>query len=249
MSVQDVNTVSLDRVTRDRVVVEAVEAYAVLQFVWERLRASRDSDGRMMPLPALGALAISATGDIDAMRPSDEVSRTMRPPHEVAQELGHLLLQLVSSGRPDLVGVPIPCLDAIRRVSLRAPVPGGLRPISAPETLFTALEMFRPRDTYGARAALFARWKASRSTRTVRAEIRPDHRVDVTPVSRDQVAASRQVSPTHRTDGRPPRPADLELRLQFESTPALGSAPAAAHVPDRPARPDPTIPRGRLSLA
>ena len=53
MNVQDLDTVSLDRVIGDRVPVEPVEAYAVLQFVWERLRASRDSDGRMMPLPAL----------------------------------------------------------------------------------------------------------------------------------------------------------------------------------------------------
>lgn len=248
MSVQDVNTVSLDRVTRDRVVVEAVEAYAVLQFVWERLRASRDANGRMMPLPALGALAISATGDIDAMRPAGDVTRTMRPPHDVAQELGHLLLQLVSSGRPDLVGVPIPCLDAIRRVSMRAPVPGGLRPISAPEALFTALEMFRPRDTYAARAALFARWKASRGSRSIRAEMRADHRVDVAPAARDQGATARQGSPTHRTGGRPPRRAGVELRLQFDSTPALAPALASESVSERPARPEPTGPRSRLSL-
>ena len=101
MNVQDLVTVSLDRVIGDRVPVEPVEAYAVLQFVWEQFRASRDGDGRMMPLPALDALAISATGDIDTMRRAGEVSRTMRPPHEVAQELGHLLGQLLSSGGPD----------------------------------------------------------------------------------------------------------------------------------------------------
>ena len=33
------------------------------------------------------------------MRRAGEVSRTMRPPHEVAQELGHLLGQLLSSGQ------------------------------------------------------------------------------------------------------------------------------------------------------
>jgi len=249
MSVQDFDTVSLDRVTGDCVVVEPTEAYAIVQFVWERLRQSRDADGRMMPLPALGALAISATGDIDAMRPSREVSRTMRPPHEMAQELGHLLLQLVSSGRPDLVGIPMPCLDAIRRVSMRVPIPGGLRPISAPEALFTALEMFRPRDAYDARAALFVRWRTSRSTRAVRAEARPEHRVDVTPAARDQVTASRQGSPTHRPGVRPARRAAIELRLQFDTTPDPRPAQAIANVPGRAPRPEPTIPRGRLSLA
>ena len=157
MNVQDLVTVSLDRVIGDRVPVEPVEAYAVLQFVWEQLRASRDGNGRMMPLPALDALAISATGDIDTMRRAGEVSRTMRPPHEVAQELGHLLGQLLSSGGPDQP-FRTACLDAVRRVTLRAPIPGGLRPIAAPEALFTALEAFRPRDTFAARAALFARW-------------------------------------------------------------------------------------------
>ena len=91
MSAQDLAAVSLDRVISDHVPVEPVEAYAVLQFVWERLRSSRDADGRMMPLPALDALAISATGVIDARRPPGPVSRTMRPPHELARELGHLL--------------------------------------------------------------------------------------------------------------------------------------------------------------
>ena len=120
MNVQDLVTVSLDRVIGDRVPVEPVEAYAVLQFVWEQLRASRDGDGRMMPLPALDALAISATGDIDTMRRAGEVSRTMRPPHEVAQELGHLLGQLLSSGGPDQA-----CPDSLPR---RGPPGGAARP-------------------------------------------------------------------------------------------------------------------------
>lgn len=247
MSVQDIHTVSLDRVTSDRIVVDPVEAYAVLQFVWERLRSSRDGDGRMMPLPALGALAISATGDIDAMRPSREVIRTMRPPHEMAQELGHLLLQLVSSGRPDLVGVPMPCLDAIRRVSMRVPVPGGLRPIAAPEGLFTALEMFRPRDAYASRASLFARWRASRIVRPVKADVRPDHRVDVTPAARDQASPSRQASATHRTGGRSRRPA-FELRIQFDPTPVSPNTPQVESARPAAAVPGPGHSRGRLSL-
>lgn len=214
------DTVSLDRVTHDGVIVEPAEAYAVGQFVWERLRQSRDKDGRMMPLPALGALVISATGDIDATRRTTEVSRTMRRPHEMAQELGHLLCQLVSSGRPDLVGLPVACLDAIRRVSLRIPVPGGLRPILAPEALFTALEMFRPRDAYAARAALFARWSSSRSARTVSGEARPGHRVA------------------------------RELRLQLDSTLVLPQPHAGGGVSARDGLtgPDPKIARGRLSL-
>ena len=249
MSVHDVDTVSLDRVTADCVVVEPSEAYAIVQFVWERLRTSRDSDGRMMPLPALGALAISATGDIDAMRPTREVNRTMRPPHEMAQELGHLLLQLVSSGRPDLVGVPIPCLDAIRRVSMRVPVAGGLRPISAPEALFTALEMFRPRDSYVARATLFARWRTARITRPVRIDSRPEPRLDVTPLARDPLTTSRQGSPTHRTGARPARRPAFELRLKFDTTLEPRAAQAMENVAARPARPAATTHRGRLSLA
>jgi hypothetical protein len=247
MSVQDVDTVSLDRVAGDHVFVEPVEAYAVLQFVWERLRTTRDSDGRMWPLPALSALAISATGDIDAMQPARDVSRSMRPPHEIAQELGHLLLQLVSSGRPDLVGIPVACLDVIRRVSMRAPVPGGLRPIQAPEALFTAFEQFRPRDTYAARAALFARWRSSRSARSARADARPGRRVDATPAVRDHGTMRRPGSAVHRA-GRRPRRAAFELRLQFDPTPAALQAQAIESVRDTAAASPRTISRGRLSL-
>ena len=241
------DTVSLDRVTSDCVVVEPTEAYAVVQFVWERLRQSRDSNGRTMPLPALGALVISATGDIDATRRPSEVSLTMRRPHEIAQELGHLLHQLVASGRPDLIGVHLACLDAIRRVALRVPVPGGARPILTPEAFFTALEMFRPRDSYAARAALFARWRTSRSVRTVRTEVRPDHRVDVAPAARDQGAPTRQASATHRVGGRTRRAA-RELHLQFDSTPVLPLPPDGGSVPEGATGPEPTISRGRLSL-
>ena len=253
MIVQDADTVSLDRVVGDRVLVEPGEAYAVVQFVWDRLRSSRDADGRMMPLPALSALAISATGDIDAMRPAREVTRTMRPPHEVAQELGHLLLQLLSSGRPDLSGVPVACIDAGRRVAMRAPIPGGLRPIAAPEALFIALEAFRPRDTYGARAALFARWaKTPRSAATVRADVRADTRTDVAPAPRAHAVPSRQVTPVHRTVGRPARRAHVELRLQFDTTAEPAPVPADATFSARPARPGQrpgqTPSRGRLSL-
>ena len=247
MSVHDLDTVSLDRVTSDCVAVEPAEAYAVVQFVWERLRQSRDANGRMMPLPALGAVVISATGDIDAMRRPSEAILTMRRPHEIARELRHLLCQLVSSGRPDLVGIHVACVDAIRRVALRVPVSGGPRPILAPEALFTALEMFRPRDSYAARAALFARWRAARSVRPVRTEVRPDHRVDVAPAARDQVTAPRQGSATQRTGGRPRRAA-RELRLQFDSTPVLPMPQAGEDVGAGVTGPEPTIARGRLSL-
>jgi hypothetical protein len=175
MSAQDLAAVSLDRVISDHVPVEPVEAYAVLQFVWERLRSSRDADGRMMPLPALDALAITATSVIDARRPPGPISRTMRPPHELARELGHLLRLLLSSGRPELRHVPTACLDAVRRVTMRAPTTGGLRPIAAPHALFTALEAFRPRDTYAALAALFARWvTASHRAAPSRVEVPAD---------------------------------------------------------------------------
>ena len=231
MNVQDLVTVSLDRVIGDRVPVEAVEAYAVLQFVWEQLRASRDGDGRMMPLPALDALAISATGDIDTMRRAGEVSRTMRPPHEVAQELGHLLGQLLSSGGPDQPGVPTACLDAVRRVALRVPIPGGLRPIAAPEALFTALEAFRPRDTFAARAALFARWVKAPHGATTRKGV-----------------PSRQPNPAHRTGGRPARQAEVELRLHFDATAEPAPAQAVPTLPTRLTRPEQATSRGRLSL-
>jgi hypothetical protein len=230
MNVQDLVTVSLDRVIGDRVPVEAVEAYAVLQFVWEQLRASRDGDGRMMPLPALDALAISATGDIDTMRRAGEVSRSMRPPHEVAQELGHLLGQLLSSGGPDQP-VPAACLDAVRRVTLRVPIPGGLRPIAAPEALFTALEAFRPRDTFAARAALFARWVKTSHGATTRKGSPP-----------------RQPNSTHRTGGRPARQAEVELRLHFDATGEPAPAQAVQTLPPRPVRQDQTTSRGRLSI-
>ncbi|AMY08825.1 hypothetical protein LuPra_02031 [Luteitalea pratensis] len=249
MIVRDLDTVSLDRIIDERVLIEPVEAYAVLQFVWERLRASRDSDGRMLPLPALSALAISATGDIDAMRPPREVSRTMRRPHEVAQELGHLLLQLLLSGQPDLPDVPAACLDAVRRVMMLTPIPGGLRPITAPEALFTALEAFRPRDTYAARAALFARWVAtSRSATTFRAEVRTDGRPAMgTPTPRAQGVPTPQAGPTQRTSGKPARHAEVELRLHFDTA---GSTPVQVvpALPARHARPDLATSRARLSL-
>jgi len=250
MSAQDPAAVSLDRVINDRVHVEPVEAYAVLQFVWERLRASRDADGRMMPLPALDALAISATGVIDARRPPGPISRTMRPPHELALELGHLLRLLLSSGRPELRHVPAACLDAVRRVTMRAPTLGGLRPIAAPDALFTALEAFRPRDTHAARAALFARWETTSRAATssaeasveVRAEPRPDLGISA---PRAQSIAPRRGSATRRTGGWPGHPADVELRLHFDT-----SAPVhpAATSPARAVRREQTTSSHRLTL-
>jgi hypothetical protein len=220
MSAQDPAAVSLDRVISDRVHLEPVEAYAVLQFVWERLRASRDADGRMMPLPALDGLAISATGVIDARRPPGPVSLTMRPPHELARELGHLLRLLLSSGRPELRHLPAACLDAVHRVTMRTPTPGGLRPIAAPHALFTALEAFRPRDTYAALATLFARWvtTAHRGAAT---------RVDTI----DEVGVADA--------------ADVELRLHFDSSAPVQTVGAW---PGRTRRPEQTTSSHRLSL-
>jgi hypothetical protein len=253
--VQDLTTVSLDRVIGDRVPVKPTEAYAVLQFVWERLCASRDGDGRMMPLPALDALAISATGDIDAMRPSGRGSLTFRPPHVVAHELGHLLSQLLWSGGPDTSDIPAVCLDVVRRVTSQVPIAGGLRPIGAPKAFFTALEAFRPRDTYAARAALFARWlTASRALPTRAAESRSghsaEHRVnsDTGKPARPEGVSSAQGSSPHRSGARTARPAGVELRLHFDATadptpvqsmPAPASRSAGA--------PEPSA-RGRLSL-
>jgi hypothetical protein len=253
--VQDLTTVSLDHVIGGRVPVKPAEAYAVLQFVWERLCASRDGDGRMMPLPALDALAISATGDIDAMRPSGPVSLTLRPPHVVAQELGHLLSQLLWSGGPDTTDIPAACLDVVRRVTLRVPAAGDLRPIGAPKALFTALEAFRPRDTNAARAALFARWlKTSRgaTTRPVEGRGRPnvEHRLnaDAGKPSHAEGVPSLQPSATHRAGGRSARAAGVELRLHFDATAGPEPVQAAPTPATRPSRPPEQTTRGRLSL-
>lgn len=236
--VQDPTTVALDRVIGDRVPVKPDEAYAVLQFVWERLWASRDGDGRMMPLPALDALAISAIGDIDAMRPSGTISLTLRPPHIVAQELGHLLSQLLWSGGPDASDVPPACLDVVRRVTVQVPTVPGLRPIVAPKDLFTALEAFRPRDTGTARAALFDRW-----LRTSRGAAR--HGVAHRGINGDS-RVHADTTKASRAQGAPTRPADVALRLYFDTTAgpdAVQVAPTSA----RPRSPEPNTP-GRLSL-
>lgn len=251
-TVQDLVTVSLDRVIGDRVPVKPAEAYAVLQFVWERLWASRDADGRMMPLPALDALAISAAGDIDAMRTSGPVSLTLRPPHVMAQELGHLLSQLLWSGGPDS-DIPVACLDVVRRVTIHVPIVGGLRPIAAPKALFTALEAFRPRDTCAARAALFERWlRTSRGAPTRAAESRSglENRVntDTAKASRAQGVSSGQASSTHRSGGRPARSAGVELRLHFDPTAEPVPVQMDSAPPARPSQsPEPRTP-GRLSL-
>lgn len=253
--VQDLTTVSLDRVIGDRVPVKPAEAYAVLQFVWERLWASRDANGRMMPLPALDALAISATGDIDAMRPSGPVSLTLRPPHVVAQELGHLLSQLLWSGGPDASTIPAACLDVVRRVTLHVPIVGGLRPIGAPKALFTALEAFRPRDTCAARAALFERWaRRSHGAATRAAESRGglsvEKRVTMDPgkTPRAPGAAMARASSTHRSGGRPARPAGVELRLHFDATAAPTPVEVVPTPAVRPSQSPAPISPGRLSL-
>ena len=101
-----------------------------------------------------------------------------------------------------------------------APTTGGLRPIAAPHALFTALEAFRPRDTYAALAALFARW------------VTASHRA-----APSRVEASVEVGAEV--------PADVELRLHFDT-----SAPAqtVATSPARARRLEQTTSSRRLSL-
>ncbi len=192
-----------------------------------------------MPLPALDALAVSATGDIDAMRPPGAVRRTMRPPHELARELGHLLRLLLSSGRPELARVPAACLDAVRRVTMRAPIPGGLRPIASPHALFTALEAFRPRDTPAALAALFARWVSTsprapppESTRASRSESRspPMSNCACTSTPRPQRKRSRLCRHAPAARNRPPRAVGCRLSWPCRGRPRhqAGLAPEQA---------------------
>ena len=253
-TVQDLTTVSLDRIIGGRVPVKPDEAHAILLFVWERLCASRDGNGRMMPLPALDALAISATGDIDAMRPSGTAALTMRPPHVVALELGHLLSQLLWPAGPDTADVPAACVDAVRRVTLDVSALGKLRPIASPKALFTALEAFRPRDPNAARAALFDRWlRSTQSAATRTAESRGGLGAD-TRMTSDTARASRaegvlrgQASAAHRAGGRSARAAGVALRLHFDAT-AGPAQQVVAQSASWPARSDRPPTPGRLSL-
>jgi hypothetical protein len=59
---------------------------------------------------------------------------------------------------------------------------------------------------------------------------------------------ARQVNPAHRTGGRPARRAQVELRLQFDTTAEPSPVQADPALSARPARPEQTVSRGRLSL-
>ena len=149
--------VSLGRVAADQVAVEPGEAYAVLQHVWQHLRASRDDDGGVVVLPALDVMGITAFGDFEFRRGAATAPRSVRPPHVLTHELATLLLKLLASGRTDFAGVPRTCIEIARRAL--PGVPALSRPIVTPEALFRALEAYRPRDASGTLGALFARWR------------------------------------------------------------------------------------------
>ncbi|WP_162271349.1 TolB family protein [Luteitalea pratensis] len=150
--------VSLGRVVADQVRVDATEAHAVLQHVWQRMQASRDTHGATMPLPPLDALGITPFGDFELREAACAGPRRRRRPHELAQELAGLLLRLLSSAATEMDRVPRTCLDAARRASALGPSPDTLGPIVTPDALFTAIEAFRPRDPSVALSGLYARW-------------------------------------------------------------------------------------------
>jgi hypothetical protein len=157
--VSRVVVVSLGRIVVDQVRVDTTEAYAVLQQVWQRIRVTRDDDGALIGMPPLDAMGITAFGDFELREAGPGSERRVRPPHQLAQELGALLLRLLSSGNPGMEGVPTTCVEAARRALPISPRPAHFRPIVTPDALFTAIEAFRPRDPSAALAGLYARWR------------------------------------------------------------------------------------------
>jgi hypothetical protein len=160
--------VSLGRILADEVRVEADEAHAVIQHIWQHLRSQRANDGGLPLLPALDSAGLTAFGDFQ-VRPSPAgVVGVVRPPHQVARELADLLVKLARSGRDSLDGPAAACVAVADRTLTRL-APSG-RPITAPDALLRALEAFRPRDASAALAALYARWmRATDSGRTTAA--------------------------------------------------------------------------------
>ena len=154
---KDVLILSLGRVIADEVRVDPSEAHAVLHQVWQRVRASRDLEGAVIAIPALDAMGITAFGDFEVRKSSVPAARSVRRPHQLAHELGTLLMRLLSSAGPPATPAQAACLDAARRATAGAGTP-GVRAIVAPDALFNAIEAFRPRDASAALAGLYARW-------------------------------------------------------------------------------------------
>ena len=70
-----------------------------------------------MALPPLDAMGITPFGDFELRQAACAGPRRMRPPHQLAQELGGLLLRLLASADPGLDNAPPACVDAARRAS------------------------------------------------------------------------------------------------------------------------------------
>ena len=139
--------------------MDASEAFAVIEQLWQRIQASRDNDGTLMPFPSLNAIGITPMGDFELRKTAAQRSRSTYPPNRAAHDLGDVLLRLLSSGRPHLATVPPACIDAAHRASSRSALVGRDRAIVTPEALLTAIETYRPRDPSLALATLYARWK------------------------------------------------------------------------------------------
>ena len=157
--VSRVVVVSLGRIVADQVRVDATEAYAVLHHVWQRIRVTRDDDGALIAVPALDAMGITPFGDFELREAGSPGGRRVRPPHQLAQDLGGLLLRLLSSASPGMEGVPVSWRRGSARALPISPRPPNFRPIVTPDALFTAIEAFRPRDPSAALAGLYARWR------------------------------------------------------------------------------------------
>ena len=151
--------VSLGRVLADHVRVDAAEAYAVVLHLWERIQNSRDDRAAVMALPPLDTMGITPFGDFELRQAALRGPHRMRPPHQLTQELGALLLRLLASADPGLNKAPQVCVDIARRASSIGSRGQGARPIIAPDALLMALDAFRPRDPSAALAGLYARWR------------------------------------------------------------------------------------------
>ena len=150
--------VSIGRVLADQVRVDAPEAVAIIDQLWERLQASRDDSGTMMSLPPLDAIGITPMGDFELRKATAPRPRGPYPSHRVARDLGGLLLRLLTSGRQDVDAVPAACIDAARRASSSGAVAIHQGALVTPDALLTALGAYRPRDCSLALASLYARW-------------------------------------------------------------------------------------------
>jgi hypothetical protein len=150
--------VSFGRLVADRIRLEPVEACALVHQLWAQIARARGGEGSMaITLPGLNAVGITAFGDVEVRRPAAG-RPDARTPHELAGDLGQLLLSLLHSGRATLASAGPACVAVARRATTHEPPVDGAPRLGSPSALLAELDRFRPRDPSSAIADVYARW-------------------------------------------------------------------------------------------